>query len=176
MNAPTPFVIGPETTRLLHRAFTVADAEAFYELNSNAAVMRHTGETPLASLQAARRALENYPDFKSAGYGRWACIHKNSQTIIGFCGLKHLPEFNTTDVGFRFLPRYWGLGLATEACIATLDFGFNKIGLDRISAFVIPENIASIRVLEKSGMKLESEFDYDGISTLRFVADNPSGG
>ena len=64
------FIIGPETQRLEHRAFTVEDAEAFYALNGNAGVMRLTGEPVLRSVDAAREAIANYPDFDEVGYGR----------------------------------------------------------------------------------------------------------
>ena len=163
------FRVGPETQRLTHRAFTVGDADAAFALNSNPAVMRFTGEPLLASVEAAKRFIAEYPDFDRVGYGRWACILKETQSIIGFCGLKYLPEFDVVDVGFRFLPHYWGRGLATEACAASLDFGFRTLGLDQIVAFVMPDNIASVRVLEKAGMQFDTEFVYDGELTLRFV-------
>lgn len=163
------FSVGPETERLLHRKFTVADAEAAYALNSNPDVMRYTGEPLLESVDAAREFIANDSDFDRVGYGRWACVLKESQSIIGFCGLKYLPEFDEVDVGYRFLPSHWGHGLATEACSACLDFGLDTLGLDRIVAFVIPENAASIRVLEKVGMQFDAEFDYEGIQALRFV-------
>jgi [ribosomal protein S5]-alanine N-acetyltransferase len=163
------YCTGPETKRLQHRAFTVDDAEAFFAINSNPDVMRFTGEPILPSLDAARQAIANYPDFDKLGYGRWASVLKETQTIIGFCGLKYLSDLDAVDVGFRFLPRYWGRGLATEACVASLDFGFTTLSLDQIVGFVVPENIASIRVLEKAGMQLDGEFDYDGTLALRHV-------
>lgn len=160
---------GPETKRLAHRAFAVSDAEAFFTLNSNPDVMRFTGEPLLPSLDAAKHALANYPDFDEFGYGRWACVLKETQSIIGFCGLKYLSDLAVVDVGYRFLPQYWGRGLASEACMASLDFGFSKLGLDQIIGFVLPDNAASIRVLEKSGMRPEGELLYDGARALRYV-------
>lgn len=170
MKTTNTYYIGPETERLLHRAFTVADAEAAFELNSDPDVLRYTGDNPLCSVEDARRFIADYPDFREFGFGRWACIHKPTKAIIGFCGLKYLPEFNEIDIGYRFIPSYWGIGLATEACIACLEFGFHTMGLNRIVAFVMPENVASIRVVEKSGMLFDAEFDYDGTLTLRFAA------
>lgn len=164
------FRVGPETNRLEHRAFTVDDAEVFFALNSNEEVMRFTGEPMLESLSAAKQAIEIYPDFDEVGYGRWACVLKESQAVIGFCGLKYLPDLDVTDIGYRFFPQYWGRGLATEACRASLDFGFHTLGLDQIIGLVIPGNIASIRVLEKVGMQSEGEFDYDGTLVIRMAS------
>lgn len=164
---------GPETHRLQHRAFTVDDAEAFFELNSNVDVMRFTGEPLLTSLDTARQAIANYPDFDEVGYGRWACVLKETQTIIGFCGLKYLPDLDEVDIGYRFLPQYWGHGLATEACMASLEFGFRELRLNQIVGFVLPDNAASIRVLEKSGMQPDGQFNYDGIMALRYIKGPP---
>lgn len=161
--------IGPETERLQHRAFTVDDADAFFALNSNVEVMRYTGESLVPSLEAARQEIAAHPDFGTYGYGRWACVLKETQTIIGFCGLKYLSDLDVVDVGYRFLPQYWGQGFATESCVASLNFGFASLCLDQIVGLVIPENSASIRVLEKSGMKLDGEFVYDGMLALRYI-------
>ncbi len=165
--------IGPETHRLFHRAFTVDDAEAVFALNSNPEVMRFTAEPLLPSLDAAKQAITNYPDFDEVGYGRWACVLKETQTVIGFCGLKYLSDLDAVDVGYRFLPQYGGRGLASEACIASLDFGFRTLCLDQIIGLVLPENAASIRVLEKAGMRSDGEFVDDGIRALRYVKRRP---
>lgn len=160
---------GPQTKRLEHRALTVQDAAAFFALNSHPDVMRFTGEPPLTSLDEAREAIANYPDFKTVGYGRWGCVLKETQEIIGFCGLKYLSDLEEVDVGFRFLPQYWGQGLATEACTASITYGFEELGLGCIIGVVLPENTRSIRVLEKVGMVSEGNITYDGQVALRYA-------
>jgi ribosomal-protein-alanine N-acetyltransferase len=159
---------GPETQRLEHRALTLEDADAFFMLNSHPDVMRFTGEPQLKSLAEAKHAIANYPDFKTYGYGRWACVLKKSRDIIGFCGLKYLPELDEVDVGFRFLPEYWGQGLATEACAASITFGFDTLKLDRIIGLVLSENAASIRVLEKCGMIRIGDINFDGEQAMKY--------
>ena len=159
---------GPETARLMMRAMTPADAEAFLALNGDPVVMHWTHEPLMISLEEARDALESYPDFDTVGYGRWGCILKESKQLIGFCGLKYLSDLNEIDVGYRFLPKYWGRGLATEACGACVNFGFDVMQIDRIIGLVLPQNEASIRVLEKSGLVLEDEMIFDGLRALRY--------
>jgi RimJ/RimL family protein N-acetyltransferase len=146
----------------------VDDAEAFFALNSHPEVMRFTGEPPIGSLDAAREAIVAYPDFETVGYGRWGCVLKETQAVIGFCGLKYLPELDEVDVGFRFLPEYWGRGLATEACAASLEFGFSTLLLEEIIGLVLPGNTASIRVLEKVGMHPDGRLTYEGVTALRY--------
>ncbi len=144
------------------------DAQALFHLNGNPAVMRWTGEPLIESLEQAREAIVTYTDFETVGYGRWACVLKGTQQIIGFCGLKYLPELNAVDVGYRFLPDFWDQGFATEACAASLQFGFEVLNLREIIGLVLPENKASVRVLEKVGMRQAGELRYDGYSVLRY--------
>ena len=164
------YLIGPVTERLRHRALTVDDAEAFFTLNSHPDVMRYTHEPLLKSLDEARSAIAGYPDFQTVGFGRWACVLKESGDVIGFCGLKYLTDLEVVDVGYRFLPEYWGLWLATEACRACLEFGFEVLQLERIVGFVLPENTASIRVLEKVGMTLVGTVEMEGVLALHYGA------
>lgn len=165
------FTEGPRTERLRLRQMTVDDAEAALAFNSDPEVMRYTCEPIWDSLEKARAMLEAYPDFDTVGYGRWAMVHRQDDRVIGFCGLKWLEDLREVDLGYRLLREYWGRGLATEACRATLRFGFEVIGLKRVIALVVPENLASIRVLEKCGMVREELFEYDGEVALRYAID-----
>jgi RimJ/RimL family protein N-acetyltransferase len=166
--------VGPETDRLVLRALTIDDAEDFFALNSNPEVMRFTGEPRLTSVKEARDAIARYPDFDTVGYGRWACELKSEQRVIGFCGLKYLADFAVVDLGYRFLPDYWGRGLATEACEASIRYGFDVLDLELIVGFVMHDNPASVRVLEKVGMRLDGDVDYDGLSVLRYSIERPA--
>ena len=165
------YTVGPETARLTHRAFEEHDAEALFALNSNPLVMQYTGETLWASVESTRSAIRDYPDFDSVGFGRWACVLKSTQEVIGFCGLKYLADLDAVDVGYRLLPEFWGRGIATEACKACVEFGFRTIGLVKIIGLVLPENLASIRVLEKSNLRFEKQFTYDGERVLQYARE-----
>lgn len=160
---------GPETPRLLHRAFEPADAEVLFALNSDPEVMRYTGEPLWESVEQTRARITAYPDFERYGFGRWACILKSEQRIVGMSGLKYLEDLGEVDVGYRFFPAYWGRGLATEAAAAALGFGFDVLGLERIIGLVLPDNRASVHVLEKIGMHLDGRARCGGESALRYV-------
>ncbi len=131
--------------------------------------MEHTDEPPCPSLKTAKAQIEAYPDFEKYGFGRWACVLKGEKKVIGFAGLKFLPEREEIDLGYRFLPEHWGKGLATEASQASIDFGFNILKLKRIIGLVLPKNKASIRVLEKVGMKKEGWDDFESVQALRYA-------
>lgn len=162
-------VTGPATERLTHRKFIADDAETFFRLNSHPEVMRYTCESMLESVEEAQTAIANYSDFETVGYGRWACVLKQTNEVIGFCGLKYLDDMKEVDVGYRFFPEFWGRGIATEASLAAIQFGFETLKLDSMIGLVLKDNLASIRVLEKSGMHFDAEITVDGcIKALQY--------
>ena len=146
-----------ETQRLLIRRFTVDDAEAYWPLVSDPAVLRYVGEPALTSIAAVRDLLETRPlrDYRLHGYGRMACIDKDSGRLLGFSGLKYLDDLDETDVGYRFLPEAWGKGYATESAAAIMARQTAEFGLRRIIGLVEPENAGSVRVLKKLGLTFE---------------------
>lgn len=158
-----------ETQRLLIREFVVDDAEAFYAFNSDPEVMRYTGEPPSASVDEVRELIRTYPDYRAHGYGRWAVVHKPDDRVIGFNGLKYLDDLCETDLGYRLHIDYWGRGIATESSLAIVRYGFEVLELDRIIGLTLPENKASIRVLEKVGMHREGTVRYCGDDAQKWV-------
>ena len=162
------FLAGPETERLTHRAKTEADAAAFYALNSNSDVMKFTGDVGFESEEQAAQAIRDYPDFERYGFGRWGCYLKATGQLIGFSGLKYLPDLDEVDLGYRFFPEFWGQGIATESALACVEFAFRSLELTSVIGLVLPEDVASIRVLEKSGFQADGEIEPDGMRVLRF--------
>ncbi len=160
-----------ETERLLLREYVADDAEAFFRLNADPEVLRYLPDQALVDVDQARRTLVDYPmaDYRKHGFGRCACILKSAGENIGFAGLKYLDELGVVDVAYRLMPAYWGRGLATEAAIASIQFGFNQLGLQRIVGMVMPENAASIRVLEKAGLRYPETVAFWGKQFFKYI-------
>jgi RimJ/RimL family protein N-acetyltransferase len=93
--------------------------------------------------------------------------------FVGWAGLAYLPEFDEIDLGYRFLPKYWGGGYATEVSRAILTYGFNKLELRRIIAIAMKENKASIRVMEKIGMEFDkfAPYEFEGEDVVWYWCD-----
>lgn len=153
-----------ETERLILREFTINDVEAVYEFNSNIELHKYTGDEIIESRERAKEIIKDiwFKDYEKYGYGRWAVIFKPENKIIGFAGLKYLPKIKETDIGYRFLPKYWGKGIATEVSKEIIKYGFNELKLEKIIGIAMPENIGSWKVLEKIGLTLYKVDDYDG--------------
>lgn len=160
-----------ETERLIVRELHEDDAEAVLAFNGDPEVMRTTGEPLWIDLAEARRRLREYPDYREHGYGRFGLVLRAEQRLVGFNGLKFLPELGETDLGYRLCRDVWGRGLATESSLAIVRHGFEVIGLERIIGLVLPHNRASIRVLEKVGMHKEGEIELDGLLAERWVIE-----
>jgi [ribosomal protein S5]-alanine N-acetyltransferase len=154
-----------DTGRLILRRFTLDDLPAFYQLASRPEIIRYAQSTPVASLDEARELMHAAPfhDYATYGYGRFACVWKETGDVIGFSGLKFVPEIGDTELGYRFFPEYWGKGLATEAGRASIEFARSDLGLKRLVAIVHPDNVASAGVLSKLGFSVERKLAYSGL-------------
>ena len=160
-----------ETERLLLREYVEEDAEAFFKVNSDPEVLRFVPDKRLLNVEQARQILVDHPiaDYGKYGFGRGACTLKSTGEQIGFAGLKYLEELGEVDVAFRLMPNHWGQGLATEAALASVRFGFADLGLKRIIGLVMPENIASVRVLEKTGLRYAETVTFWGHQFSKYV-------
>ena len=132
-------------------------------LHSDPEVQKYTGDPIITSLEEIERKIKEVKirDYENHGFGRWATFLKEGNVFVGWAGLLYLPEFDEVDLGYRFLKEYWGQGIATEASKAILDYGFNVLNLKRIIAIAMKEHKASIRVMEKVGMKFEKYAPYE---------------
>lgn len=167
-----------ETDRLLLRTFTVEDAPLIYELNLDPEVTRYTGD-PVKDLHQAQQVLEQtiLPQYALYNHGRWAVHVKGPDPVatgfIGWCGLKARPERNEIDLGYRFMQKAWGKGYASEAAWACLEYGFKNLNLQRIVGRAMPQNKASLRVLEKCGMQYIGEEVVDDHPAITYEAIHP---
>lgn len=146
-----------ETPRLHLRRFTFDDVPVLYQLGTIPEVIRYVGAKPMASLEQAREYLIKMPlrDYEVHGFGRLACVWKETGAVIGFSGIKHLDELDENELGYRFLPEYWGKGLATEAGRAMIDHAREVYKLKRLVSVIHPDNHASKKVVLKLGFSYE---------------------
>jgi RimJ/RimL family protein N-acetyltransferase len=161
----TPAVLIPElsTQRLLLRAWRAADGDPFAAMNADTEVMRHYPST-LTRAESDARVGQYERAWARDGIGKWAVEIPGVAALAGSVGLA-IPPFEASftpcvEVGWRLAREHWGHGYATEAARAALEFGFHRLGLERIVAFAIPANTRSVRVMEKLGMRYSGEFAH----------------
>lgn len=87
--------------------------------------------------------------------------------------MKNRPERNEIDLGYRFMKKAWGKGYATEAAYACIKYGFEKLNLNHIVGRAMPDNVGSLKVLEKCGMIYKEDEIIDGHPAKIFEIFNP---
>lgn len=159
------------TTRLTLRPFTAADVEPLHLILQQERILRYFPRPdPPNRARVERLVAEQLQQWAEHGLGWWAVELRATGELLGWNGLQYLPETDEVEVGYLLSRPHWGQGLATEGATAALRFGFETLGLSRIVGIVHPENAASQRVLEKTGLTRINEADYFGMHVYRYVA------
>lgn len=135
------------------REMTSDDAQAMFDMNNDPEVIRYTGDGPFASLEATREFLSTYYSRQKPGTGRWGIEEKATGELIGWAGIKYEEDSGAYDIGYRLKRAHWGRGVATEAARVCIDYAFEQLHVEEIIGRVMHDNIASIRVLEKLGLR-----------------------
>ena len=146
-----------ETPRLRLRKMRLDDAEAHFAYASDPLVAEHTGWYPYQSVEASRDFLKVMVDRYAAGQeAGWAIALKEDDRLVGTAGFfSWSVPHRRAEVGYSLARWLWNRGLMTEALRAMIDFGFDRMNLNRIEARCKVENAASARVMEKAGMTFE---------------------
>lgn len=159
-----------ETERLILRELLHSDDKDMFKLDSNPAVHKYLGENPVKKIEQVQEVITMVRNqYQSNGIGRWATIEKKTGLFIGWSGLKFITENENNkvfyhDIGYRFMPQFWGKGYATEATKACLKYGFQEMNLNEIWGATHEENKASRRVLEKCGLTFVEQFMWHDIT------------
>lgn len=145
------------TERLLIRPLETNDADFIVELLNDPSFIQNIGDRNVRTVEDAEKYILNGPVVSNEknGFGLCLVVLKETGESIGMCGLIKRDQLDDVDLGYAFLPRFWGKGYAVEAAKATLEFGWQTVGLKRIVAITDPANTPSNRVLEKLGFVFE---------------------
>lgn len=146
-----------ETERLLLRRLNADDAGFILELLNEPSFVQNIGDRGVRNHEDAVRYIQNGPiaSYERFGFGLYLVELKETGVSIGICGLLKRDSLKDVDVGFAFLPRFWSMGYAVESATATIAYGREVLGINRIAAITNPDNAASIRVLEKIGFRFD---------------------
>jgi len=160
-----------ETKRLILRPFEERDVDdiAFYADPDVMRFIPRGPDDPSKLKEIFTRVLARSRDMWARhGFGLWAVELRQSGRVIGHCGLQHLDGGEEVEVFYLLDKPYWNQGIATEATKAALRFGFDVAGLSRIVAIAIPENVGSLRVMEKAGLRHEGPAVHYKINCTKY--------
>jgi ribosomal-protein-alanine N-acetyltransferase len=152
------------TPRLLLERVTLGDLPDFERMYADIQTTATLGGVRDAA--AARSMVEDWiAHWDVHGFGLWTARDAATGAFAGRGGIKHVVIGGRTEIeiGYSFLPAFWGRGLATELAEASVRAGFEELHLDELVCFTLTTNRASQRVMEKAGFVFERAVEYAGL-------------
>ncbi|MBT3535778.1 MAG: GNAT family N-acetyltransferase, partial [Rhodospirillaceae bacterium] len=155
--------------RLHLRPFETADLAALIPIYGDVEVMaiRKLGVQTPAQTKAELNGIIDH--WQRHGFGLWAVFDKQTDALLGECGLRYRDPEPEVEISYGLAKSTWGKGLATEASLAVLDYGFRVIGLEEVVAIAKASNLPSHRVMVKIGMHLDKTWARDGIDRVHYL-------
>ncbi len=153
-----------ETPRLVLRPMRADDVDDLLAVFGDPRVMASFGEPPFDRARMEHWVRRNLDHQDRYGYGLFTLVRKADGLVVGDCGLERMDDVASVqaELGYDLRADCWNRGLATEAAAAVRDYSFRALGLPRLFSLVRVVNLASRRVAEKVGMKLEAEVERHG--------------
>ena len=160
-----PFPDSFSTARLRAERLTPEHYDAIRAMDSDAEYMALLGG-PRDAAETLAYVARNLLHWSDYGFGLWILRDAHDGCVAGRCVLRHLEVEGTDEVelGYGFHKQYWGRGLATEVARTLLQYGLNELAQPSLVAITRPTNLASQRVLIKTGLVYERDVSYDGVA------------
>ncbi|MEM9410737.1 MAG: GNAT family N-acetyltransferase [Planctomycetota bacterium] len=164
-----------ETRRLLVRCLQQSDFPAFHEMQSDDEVMKYT-----ASDGSIGRGLDEQQNrfqlddcikrYDHAGnrFWVWAIVEKQSNDFVGTCAIVE-NEQNEMEIGYRILRKHWRKGMGVESAEGLITFAIGGMKLNSFVAYVDLRNLASVKILQRSQMRLTERIESNGQTDLKFI-------
>ena len=148
-----------ETERLVLRKPKPLDLAQLHQVLADPEVGIWLGKPKGFAFGESKDLLDKFLQYwKEDGYGPWVALDKKSREFMGYCGLRYTPALEATELLYTLHKIHWGKGYVTEASKVVLEMGRNSLKLPQIISYTLPNNHASRRVMEKSGMVYLKDF------------------
>jgi RimJ/RimL family protein N-acetyltransferase len=163
-----------ETDRLRLRRLVPGDAPFILQLLNEPSFLRFIGDKGVRTLDDGRAYIaKQIASYEGFGFGLYLTERKQDGAAIGICGLVKRDALDDVDVGFAFVPAFWSQGYAVEAASATIAHAAAVLKLPRVVAITNSDNIGSIHVLNKVGLRFRgmTRLSPDGPDLKLFSTD-----
>ncbi len=157
MNSQPTYIL--QTERLRLRQFNVDDCEFIIRLLNSEGWIKYIGDRNVKTKEQAQNYLENGPlkSYEQNGFGL-SMVETKDGSAIGMCGLIKRDYLEHSDIGFAFLPEYSSMGYGYEIASAVIVHARNDLSMTTILAITVPNNVKSIGLLEKMGLRFVKSF------------------
>jgi ribosomal-protein-alanine N-acetyltransferase len=146
-----------ETRQLVLRKIESSDTKDLFHFMSDEGTVKQNLMPPHKKIAETDKLIKTLTkQYDKRKQIRWGVTKKGSDTIIGITGFYNmiLNDFQT-EVGCLLDKQHWSGGIMTEALAAVLTFGFEKMAFNRVTAFILPDNIGAIKMVKKVGFREE---------------------
>ena len=152
------------TERLVLRAFTEADLDAYAAMSADAEVMRHIGAGGPVGRDVAWRQMALFAGhWALRGYGMWAVEERASGALVGRAGFLNPEGWPANELGWLLARPYWGRGYAHEAARAARRHGREVQRLTgRLISLIRADNVRSLALASRLGARLEETIEFMG--------------
>lgn len=149
-----------ETERLIIREMVQSDLGALCKILCDEEVMRAAYESAFSVEEAQNWMNRHFKRYEEYGFGLWAVVLKETNEMIGQCGLtmQSWREKEILEIGYLFQKAYWHKGYATEAAIACKEYAFSALNASSVYSIIKDTHIASQNVAVRNGMKIVDKF------------------
>ena len=159
-----------KTSRLTLSKFTHDDADFILQLVNSPDWLRFIGDRNVKNIQDAIRYIEAGPlkSYEAHGFGLSKVSLTSSGAPVGMCGLLSRDYLDFPDIGFAFLPQYFGMGYGYEIASGTIYHYRNAKTITSLCAITVPHNDASIALLKKLDFVQKTTLNREGETLLLF--------
>ncbi|MEP0944569.1 MAG: GNAT family N-acetyltransferase [Rhizobiaceae bacterium] len=167
-------VVVKETDRLALQTWELEDFAAFAAIARDPEVMQFIAngkpwpDSRIGWFMGLQRAHQH-----SLGYCCWKLVEKDTNALVGFCGIAPVFSLNETEIGWWLRRSHWRQGLALEAARCVVQMAFSELAIKRLVARVYEQNLASVRLIEKLGMTFARTLDQTDVGTVLLFEKQP---
>ena len=155
-----------ESERLLLRWLREADFDQFARMCRDPEVMRFLGGEVTTDIDVWRQMASIMGHWYFRGHGIWAVEEKSTGNLIGRIGFIYPIGWPAFELGWTLARESWGKGYATEGAQRALQYAFTEMGRDHVISLIAPANVASARVAQRLGEKIEGQTELLGKEVL----------
>lgn len=161
-----------ETKRLVLREMEQSDFSALCTILQDKDVM-YAYEHAFSNEEVQNWLDNQINRYNKDGFGLWLVILKDTDEVIGQCGLtmQNIGDRDVVEVGYLFAKKFWHNGYATEAAVACKKYAFDELGVEEVFSIIRDTNIASQNVAKRNGMTQKSSIvkHYYGIDMPHYL-------
>ncbi len=155
-----------ETERIVLEPLILDHSTGMFELWSSPKVCKYCPKAidaegnpiqlPVVNAEESNKIIEFFIKYQKRNLGfRWAIKLKNSSDFAGSVGFNSLGE--CSEIAYHLIPKFWGNGLMSEACSASIEWVKEQIQPNEVEAFIVPGHIPSVRLAERLGFSSTGE-------------------